>query len=114
MRLLETNGIPMNLNITETFMLHHEMNTLLPKLLGHLKTTSGSFYTFREKQNLNFMNQSQKNCQSESGFFYFIFDPDVVADILKTRLNEEDLNGRCSHLKNYPDKFKIAQLSFQA
>ena len=60
------------------------------------------------------MNQSQKNCQSESGFFYFIFDPDVVADILKTRLNEEDLNGRCSHLKNYPDKFKIAQLSFQA
>ena len=45
MKLLETNGIQQSLNITETFMPHHEMNTLLQKLLGHLKTTSGSFYT---------------------------------------------------------------------
>ena len=28
---------------------------------------------------------------------------------MKTRLNDEDLNGRCSHLKNYPEKFHIAE-----
>jgi len=54
-----------------------------------------------------------KNFRSESAFFYFILDPDVVWEILKTKLKKEDLNGRCSHLENYPDKFKIAQLSFQ-
>ena len=111
--LLETNGIPKSLNITETFMPHQEMNTLLQKLHGHRKTTLGSFYTFLFKAKPKLYESiTKKNFRSESGFFYFIFDPDVVADIMKTKLKEEDLNGRCSHLKNYPDKFKIAQLRF--
>ena len=118
--VLKTNGIPMSFNIIEIFMhRHHEMNILLPKLLGHRKTTSGPFYTLRFSKaytctcTYHFLKWSFKNFWSESGFFYFIFDPDVIAEIMKTKLNEKDLNGRCSHLKNYPNKFKIAELSFQ-
>ena len=49
--------------------------------------------------------------QSESAFFYFIFDPDIVSNYFKTKLKDEELNdgGRCSHLKKYPDKFQIAE-----
>ena len=105
-----TSGTVMSLNITEAYMSHLKMNTLSPKHLELLKTISGPFSRFSMGISHHFLNVF---FQSEPSFFYFIFDPAVVGDIMKTKLTDEDLDGRCSHLKNYPDKFKITQLSFQ-
>ena len=62
---------------------------------------------------MELLSEQTKTHLSESGFFYFIFDPDVVADIMKTKLGDEDLNGRCSHLKRFDQKYQIAELGFQ-
>ena len=53
----------------------------------------------------------------ESGFFYFVFDPNVVkAPYLKTHLEKVDgviKDKRCSHLELLDPKYHINELGFQ-
>ena len=53
----------------------------------------------------------QVTARSESAFFYFTFDPAFVFDYFKTKLTNEELaaGGRCSHLKKFSKKFRIAE-----
>ena len=56
--------------------------------------------------------------QRESGFFYFVFDPNVVkASYLKTHLKKDTDNNiidkRCSHLQPLDPKYHIDEPGFQ-
>ena len=56
-------------------------------------------------------NIHQITLRSESAFFFFILDPDFVLDYFKTRLTNKELDegGRCSHLKQFDEKYQIAE-----